>query len=69
MMTACVLFVGLLPIMWAQTSEAGADVMKRIAAPMIGGIFTSFVMELVVYPAIYAIWKWNFEVKPGLKSA
>jgi Cu(I)/Ag(I) efflux system membrane protein CusA/SilA len=43
--------------------------MKRIAAPMIGGIFTSFVMELVVYPAIYAIWKWNFEVKPALKAA
>jgi Cu(I)/Ag(I) efflux system membrane protein CusA/SilA len=53
--------------MWSTGS--GADVMKRIAAPMIGGIFTSFIMELVVYPAIYAIWKWNFEVKPSLKSA
>jgi len=57
MMTACVLFVGLLPIMWAQSHEAGADVMKRIAAPMVGGIFTSFIMELVVYPAIYFLWK------------
>nr|WP_228767796.1 CusA/CzcA family heavy metal efflux RND transporter [Candidatus Velamenicoccus archaeovorus] len=57
MMTACVLFIGLLPIMWAQTYEAGADVMKRIAAPMVGGIFTSFIMELVVYPAIYLLWK------------
>jgi Cu(I)/Ag(I) efflux system membrane protein CusA/SilA len=37
--------------------------MKRIAAPMIGGIFNSFILELVVYPAIYAIWKWYFEVK------
>ena len=41
--------------------------MKRIAAPMLGGIITSFLMELVVYPPIFAIWKWNWEVKPGLK--
>lgn len=57
MMTAAVLFIGLLPIMWAQSYEIGADVMKRIAAPMVGGIFTSFLMELLVYPAIYFIWK------------
>ncbi|OGS02477.1 MAG: cation transporter [Elusimicrobia bacterium RIFOXYA2_FULL_47_53] len=57
LMTAAVLFAGLLPIMWAQTHEIGADVMKRIAAPLIGGIFTSFLMELVVYPAIYFVWK------------
>ena len=66
-MTVACMFTGLFPIMWSVGS--GADVMKRIAAPMIGGIFTSFVMELVVYPAIYAIWKWNFEVKPALKAA
>jgi Cu(I)/Ag(I) efflux system membrane protein CusA/SilA len=60
-MTVGVMFMGLVPIMWS--TGAGADVMKRIAAPMIGGIFTSFVLELVVYPAIYAIWKWHFEVK------
>ena len=60
-MTVGVMFLGLIPIMWS--TGAGADVMKRIAAPMIGGIFTSFILELVVYPAIYAIWKWNFEVK------
>jgi copper/silver efflux system protein len=60
-MTVGVMFMGLIPIMWS--SGAGADVMKRIAAPMIGGIFTSFILELVVYPAIYAIWKWHFEVK------
>jgi Cu(I)/Ag(I) efflux system membrane protein CusA/SilA len=60
-MTVGVMFMGLIPIMWS--TGAGADVMKRIAAPMIGGIFTSFILELVVYPAIYAIWKWHFEVK------
>lgn len=64
MTVACMLF-GLLPIMWSVGS--GADVMKRIAAPMIGGIITSFLMELVIYPPIFAIWKWNFEVKPRLK--
>ena len=42
--------------------------MKRIAAPMIGGILTSFLMELIIYPPIFAIWKWNFEVKPTLKQ-
>ncbi|HVP63892.1 MAG TPA: efflux RND transporter permease subunit [candidate division Zixibacteria bacterium] len=63
MTVACMLF-GLLPIMWS--TGAGADVMKRIAAPMVGGIITSFLMELVVYPPIFAIWKWNWEVKPAL---
>jgi copper/silver efflux system protein len=66
-MTVAVMLMGLLPIMWS--SGTGADVMKRIAAPMIGGITTSFVMELVVYPAIYAVWKWNWEVKPELRRA
>jgi len=56
-MTVATMFVGLAPIMWS--AGAGADVMKRIAAPMIGGIFTSFVLELVVYPAIYEVWKWQ----------
>jgi Cu(I)/Ag(I) efflux system membrane protein CusA/SilA len=60
-MTAATLLLGLIPIMWA--TGAGSDMMKRIAAPMIGGIFTSFLLELMVYPAIYEIWKWNFEVK------
>jgi len=66
-MTVACMFMGLFPIMWS--TGTGADVMKRIAAPMIGGIFTSFIMELMVYPAIYEIWKWNFEVKPALKAA
>jgi Cu(I)/Ag(I) efflux system membrane protein CusA/SilA len=56
-MTVATMFVGLAPIMWSV--GAGADVMKRIAAPMIGGIFTSFLLELVVYPAIYEVWKWR----------
>ena len=56
-MTVMTTFIGLLPIMWAQTHEIGADVMKRIAAPMVGGILSSFLMELLVYPAIYLLWK------------
>jgi Cu(I)/Ag(I) efflux system membrane protein CusA/SilA len=56
--------LGLLPVMWSMGT--GSDVMKRIAAPLIGGIFTSFLLELVVYPAVYEIWKWHFEVKPSL---
>lgn len=60
-MTVACMFMGLIPIMWSVGS--GADVMKRIAAPMIGGIFTSFIMELLVYPAIFSIWKWRWEVK------
>ena len=63
LMTVGTMFMGLLPIMWAASWESGADVMKRIAAPMVGGIFTSFIMELLVYPAIYAVWKWNFKMK------
>lgn len=60
-MTVAVMFMGLVPIMWS--TGAGSDVMKRIAAPMIGGIFTSFLMELIVYPAIYEIWRWHFHLK------
>jgi Cu(I)/Ag(I) efflux system membrane protein CusA/SilA len=63
-MTVATMFLGLVPIMWS--IGTGADVMKRIAAPMIGGIFTSFLLELVVYPAIYEVWKWNFELKKEL---
>ena len=65
-MTVATMFLGLVPIMWSVGT--GADVMKRIAAPMIGGIFTSFILELVVYPAIYEVWKWHFELKPALSS-
>jgi Cu(I)/Ag(I) efflux system membrane protein CusA/SilA len=69
MMTVMTTFMGLLPIMWSQTHETGADVMKRIAAPMVGGIFTSFIMELLVYPAIFLLWKWHSEVKHADKSS
>jgi len=55
MMTVTAAFTGLLPIMWS--TSAGADVMKRIAAPMLGGLVTSFILELLVYPAIYKLWK------------
>jgi Cu(I)/Ag(I) efflux system membrane protein CusA/SilA len=61
-MTVMAMFVGLVPILWSV--GAGADVMKRIAAPMIGGIFTSFLLELVVYPALYELWIWHSEVRP-----
>lgn len=66
LMTVAVMFMGLVPIMWSQGS--GADVMKRIAAPMIGGIFTSFIMELIVYPAIYEVWRWHFFVRKQADS-
>ena len=67
LMTVATMFIGLIPIMWS--TGTGADVMKRIAAPMIGGILTSFLLELLVYPAIYEIWKWHFEVKKTLVSS
>ena len=65
MMTVMAILVGLLPIMWSQ--GAGADVMKRIAAPMIGGVISSFLLELMVYPAIYEVWRgWQLRrtIKP-----
>ena len=55
MMTVFAILLGLLPIMWS--SGTGSDVMKRIAAPMVGGIVTSFVLELLIYPAVYLLWK------------
>jgi Cu(I)/Ag(I) efflux system membrane protein CusA/SilA len=63
MMTVVAAMMGLIPIMWSLGS--GADMMKRIAAPMIGGLVTSFILELLVYPPVYAIWKWRFEMKQG----
>jgi Cu(I)/Ag(I) efflux system membrane protein CusA/SilA len=54
-MTACVIIAGLAPILWSH--GAGADVMKRIATPMIGGVVTSTIMELLVYPAIFYAWR------------
>jgi hypothetical protein len=56
-MTVCAILFGLLPIMWSPTLQAGADVMKRIATPMIGGIITSAVLELLIFPVIYVVWR------------
>ena len=62
-MTAATIVVGLLPIMWSQ--GIGADVMKRIAAPMVGGVVTSVILELCVYPVIYYVWKgWRLKNAP-----
>ena len=66
MMTVAAASMGLMPIMWS--IGTGADMMKRVAAPMVGGLFTSFIMELLVYPAIYLLWKWHKEVKPSLAA-
>jgi Cu(I)/Ag(I) efflux system membrane protein CusA/SilA len=54
-MTVSAILAGLVPILWSQGT--GADVMKRIAAPMVGGVVTSALLELMVYPAIYLVWK------------
>jgi len=63
MMTVAAAFAGLMPIMWSLGT--GADMMKRVVAPMVGGLVTSFILELLVYPPIYEIWKWRFEMKGG----
>jgi Cu(I)/Ag(I) efflux system membrane protein CusA/SilA len=65
-MTVCAAFIGLLPIMWS--TGTGADLMKRIAAPMVGGLVTSFAMELLVYPAIFYLWR-RKEVAEGEATA
>ena len=56
-MTVCAILFGLLPIMWSPTTQSGADVMKRIAAPMIGGVVTSGILELLIYPVIFVLWR------------
>ena len=56
-MTACAILFGLLPIMWSPITQTGADVMKRIATPMIGGVITSAMLELLIYPVIYFLWR------------
>ncbi len=62
LMTVTAAFMGLMPIMWSMGT--GADVMKRVAAPMVGGLATSFLLELLVYPPVYLLWK-----KRGLEGA
>jgi Cu(I)/Ag(I) efflux system membrane protein CusA/SilA len=61
-MTACVIIAGLAPILWSHGT--GADVMKRIATPMVGGVVTSTLMELLVYPAIFFLWR-SRSLKPA----
>lgn len=53
--------LGLIPVMWA--TGVGADVMKRLAAPMIGGVGSAMLLTLFVIPAIYVIWRWHKEIK------
>jgi Cu(I)/Ag(I) efflux system membrane protein CusA/SilA len=65
-MTATTTFIALVPILWS--TGTGADVMKRIAAPMVGGVFTSVLMELLVYPAIFYIWRTR-SLPPAEKNA
>jgi len=65
-MTAITMMLGLMPVMWS--TGTGADVMKRIAAPLIGGIVTSFILELMIYPAIYETWIWQFRMKRSVAA-
>jgi Cu(I)/Ag(I) efflux system membrane protein CusA/SilA len=67
MMTVMAILLGLLPIMWSHGT--GSDVMKRIAAPMVGGVITSFILELLIYPVIFTLWRWWREVKPAMAAA
>jgi Cu(I)/Ag(I) efflux system membrane protein CusA/SilA len=65
-MTVMAILMGLLPIMWS--AGAGADVMKRIATPMVGGVITSFVLELLIYPVIYSVWRGRL-LRPSIPAA
>ena len=67
MMAVMAILLGLFPIMWS--TGAGADVMKRIAAPMVGGVISSFVLQLLIYPVIFAMWRWHRDLKPALARA
>jgi copper/silver efflux system protein len=67
-MTACAILFGLLPIMWSPITQTGADVMKRIATPMIGGVVTSTLLELLIYPVIYLLWR-KRELSVSVKSS
>ena len=61
LMTVLAILMGLAPLMWG--TGTGSETMKRIAAPMVGGVVTSFILELLIYPCIYLLWKWHAEVK------
>ena len=61
MMAGLANILGLLPVMWA--TGIGADVMKRLAAPMVGGVFSALLLTLIVIPVLYVIWRWQTEIK------
>ena len=65
-MTVATTFFGLVPILFA--TGIGSDTMKRIAAPMVGGIVTSFALELLLYPVIFYAWKWHTELRPKVEG-
>ncbi len=65
-MTFATTCIGLFPVMWS--IGTGSDVMKRIAAPMVGGIFSSFALELLIYPMVYEFWKCNTSMEPFAHS-
>jgi Cu(I)/Ag(I) efflux system membrane protein CusA/SilA len=60
-MTVMAILMGLLPLMYG--TGTGSEAMKRIAAPMVGGVITSFLLELFIYPAVYLLWKWHTDFK------
>ena len=66
MMTVTAAFMGLMPVMWS--TGAGADLMKRVVCPLIGGLASSFALELLVYPPIYFLWKWHSKFKDQLSN-
>lgn len=66
-MVSVVDILGLVPTMWA--TGTGADVMKRLAAPTVGGVMSGLVLTLFVIPALYAMWKWRWEIQPALVRA
>jgi len=63
LMTVFAMTAGLLPLLWS--SGPGADVMKRVAAPMVGGLASSFALQLLVYPVLFAVWKGRSLPRPG----
>lgn len=66
-MTVCAILFGLIPIMWSPVTQSGADVMKRIAAPMIGGAITTGIIGLLLYPVIFVFWRKRHLKKPPWK--
>ena len=66
LMTVATMMIGLVPLLWSQ--GAGADVMKRVAAPMVGGLFTSAFLTLEIIPVVYTWWRWS-QWKRGHASA